>query len=87
MRIDDLNRAPLTQGTEKTDPAAQKRAAVKDAHSAAGADQADVSELAQSLAARDPDRIEQLRLEVQSGNYKMSADAVARAIIDAHLKE
>ena len=26
MRIDDLNRTPLTQGSEKTDQAAQKRA-------------------------------------------------------------
>ncbi|MBZ5611663.1 MAG: flagellar biosynthesis anti-sigma factor FlgM [Acidobacteriia bacterium] len=87
MRIDDLNRTPLTQGTEKTDPAEQKRASGKDGASVSGADHADVSELAQSLAARDPARLEQLRLEVQSGKYDVSAEAVAKAIIEAHLKE
>ena len=87
MRIDDLNRTPLTQGTEKTDVAEQKQAAEKDGSRAAGADQADVSSLAQALSARDPQRLEQLRLEVQSGKYNVSPDAVAKAIIDAHLKE
>jgi anti-sigma28 factor (negative regulator of flagellin synthesis) len=46
-----------------------------------------VSQLAQSLAAPDPGRIEQLRLEVQSGSYDVSAQAVAKALIDAHLSE
>ncbi len=87
MRIDDLNRTPLTQGTEKADPSAQKRAGVKDNASPGAPDQAEVSELAQTLAARDPDKIEQLRLEVQSGKYDVSAEAVAKAIIEAHLKE
>jgi len=87
MRIDDLNRTPLTQGTEKTDLAAQKQAAEKDGTPAAGADQADVSSLAQALSTRDPQRLEQLRLDVQSGKYNVSADAVAKAIIDAHTKD
>ena len=87
MRIDDLNRTPLTQGTEKTDLSAQKGAHGKNGATAGGADQVDVSELAQTLSARDPQRLEQLRLEVQSGKYDVSADAVAQAIIDAHLKE
>jgi flagellar biosynthesis anti-sigma factor FlgM len=87
MRIDDLNRTPLTQGTEKADPNAQKRAVGKDHASPGAPDRAEVSELAQSLAAHDPDRIEQLRLEVQSGKYEVSAEAVAKAIIAAHLKE
>lgn len=87
MRIDDLNRTPLTQETEKTDPSAQKRATGKDGSPALGADQADVSELAHALASPDPQRLEQLRLEVQSGKYNVSAEAVAKAIIDADLKE
>ncbi len=87
MRIDDLNRTPLTQETEKTDASAQKRATEKDGSPAAGADQADVSSLAHALAAGDPQRLEQLRLDVQSGKYNASAEAVAKAIIDAHLKE
>lgn len=86
MRIDDLNRTPVTQGAEKTDQAAEKRVLEKD-RGAAGADQADVSELARALAPRDPARMEQLRLEVQSGKYDASSEAIAKSIIDAHLQE
>jgi anti-sigma28 factor (negative regulator of flagellin synthesis) len=87
MRIDDLNRTPLAQGTEKTDQTAPKRTGEKDGAALAGTDQAQVSELAQSLASRDPQRLEQLRLDVQSGKYNVSAEAVANSIIDAHLKD
>ena len=87
MRIDDLNRTPASLGTEKTDPAAQKPGLEKDAKSVAASDQADISQLAHALSVRDPQRLEQLRLEVQSGNYSVSADAVANAIIQQHLKD
>jgi anti-sigma28 factor (negative regulator of flagellin synthesis) len=87
MRIDDLNRAPLTQSAEKADAAGQKRSLERDSAAARGTDQADVSQLAQALATRDPKRIEQLKLEVESGKYDVSAEAVAKAIIDAHLRE
>jgi anti-sigma28 factor (negative regulator of flagellin synthesis) len=87
MRIDDLNRTPVTAATEKPDAAAEKRALRNDSPAGAGVDQANVSELAQTLTARDPERLEQLRLDVQSGTYKVSAETVAEAIIDAHLKE
>ncbi|HYL77304.1 MAG TPA: hypothetical protein VEU96_24030 [Bryobacteraceae bacterium] len=87
MRIDDLNRTPLTQGAEKTDQAAQKRALEQRTTTADGVDQADVSELARGLSPKDPQRLEQLRLEVQSGKYDVSADAVAKAIIGDHLKD
>ena len=86
MRIDDLNRTPLAQGAEKTDPAAQKNSTEKAGSPGVGTDQADVSSLARALSSRDPQRLEQLRLEVQSGKYSVSAEAVAKAIIDAHLK-
>jgi len=87
MRIDDLNRTPLAQGAEQTEQTEQKRASQKDGPLAANADQADVSALAHALSSRDPQRLEQLRLEVESGKYSVSAEAVAKAIIDAHLKE
>jgi len=87
MRIDDLNRAPLTQSAEKSDAAGQKRAPEPDSAAARGSDKADVSQLAQALATRDPGRIEQLKLEVESGKYDVSAEAVAKAIIDSHLRE
>jgi len=85
MRIDDLSRIPLTQSAEKTDQAAEKRALEKGTI-ASSADQAEVSQLAKALAPRDPQRLEQLRLDVQTGKYDVSAEAVAKAIIDAHSK-
>jgi anti-sigma28 factor (negative regulator of flagellin synthesis) len=85
MRIDDLNRTPVTQGTEKSGQTSEQRPPENDA--VTGSDRAEVSHLAQSLAAADPGRIDQLQLDVQSGNYDVSAQAVANAVIDAHLKE
>jgi len=87
MRIDDLNRTPLAQGAEKPDPADPKRSLEKNPGATGGADQANVSELAHALAAPDPQRIEQLRLAVESGKYDVSADAVAKAIVEAHIRE
>jgi anti-sigma28 factor (negative regulator of flagellin synthesis) len=86
MRIDDLNRTPLTQGAEKTDQAAEKRALEKN-NISDSTDQAEVSQLARSLSSGDPVRLEQLRMQVQSGNYRVSAGALAESIIDAHFKE
>jgi len=87
MRIDDLNRTPLTQGADKTDQAAQKRALEQKTTTADGVDQAEVSELARGLSPKDPQRLEQLRLDVESGKYDVSAEAVAKAIIGEHLKD
>ena len=87
MRIDDLNRSPLAQEAGKTEQAADQRALEKNSKTARGADHADVSQLAQALSKTDPERIEQLRLEVQSGKYEVPADAVAKAIIDHHTRE
>jgi flagellar biosynthesis anti-sigma factor FlgM len=87
MRIDDLNRAPLTQETGKTEQAAEKRALEKDPKAARGTDQAEVSQMAQALSTGDPQRLEQLRLAVQSGKYEVPAEAVAKAIIDHHTRE
>ena len=87
MRIDDLNRSPLTQETAKTEQTAEKRALQKDSKAARGTDQADVSQLAQALSTNDPQRLEQLRLAVQSGKYEVPAEAVAKAIIDHHTRE
>ena len=86
MRIDDLNRTPLTLGTEKTDQAASERALEKDGVTES-TDQADVSQLAQKLSTSDPARIDQLRVQVQSGTYQVSSDALAKSIIGAHGKE
>jgi flagellar biosynthesis anti-sigma factor FlgM len=87
MRIDDLNRAPLTPETGKTDQAVDKRTLEKDPNAARGTDQAEVSQMAQALSTSDPQRLEQLRLAVQSGKYEVPAEAVAKAIIDHHTHE
>jgi anti-sigma28 factor (negative regulator of flagellin synthesis) len=89
MRIDDLNlnRTPITQGAEKTDQAAEKRALEKNSTVADGTDQAEVSQLAKALSAGDPARLEQLRLQVQSGTYNVTSGALAESIINAHFKE
>jgi anti-sigma28 factor (negative regulator of flagellin synthesis) len=95
MRIDDLNRTPGTQGTEQSGPTAPTRALGKDSPgkdasdqgAVTGTDQATVSDLAQSLAAPSSGHIEQLRLEVQSGSYDVSPQAVAGSLIEAHLKD
>ena len=84
MRIDALNRTSVQQGAEKSAPAAPQ---TLEKEADAGSDQAEISQLAQSLATPKADRVEQLRLEVQSGKYDVSAEAVAAAIIDSHLKE
>ena len=89
MRIDDLNRSSLTQGAGQSEQVGQQ-AKGKDAlqkDGAAGSDQVQVSHLAKSLAGPDPGRIEQLRLQVESGNYEVSAQALAKALINAHVKE
>jgi len=86
MRIDDLQRPPVAQGAEQTDPAAPKRAEGRSG-ATSGTDTVEVSELAQSLSLKDPQRLEQLRLAVQSGTYVVSASEVAQAIIDAHTVE
>jgi flagellar biosynthesis anti-sigma factor FlgM len=87
MRIDDLNRAPLTQDTGKTEHAVDKRSLEKDPKAARGTDQAEVSQLAQALSTSDPSRLEQLRMAVQSGKYEVPSEAVAKAIIDHHTRE
>jgi len=87
MRIDDLNRTPVTQNAEKTDQATQQRPDASGKDTVRGSDHADVSPLALALSTQNSSRIEQLRLEVQSGKYNVSADAVAKAIVDAHLTE
>jgi flagellar biosynthesis anti-sigma factor FlgM len=87
MRIDDLNRAPVAQETGKTEQTADQRALEKDSNTTRGSDQAEISQLAQTLSAGDPQRLEQLRLAVQSGKYEVSAEAVAKAIIDHHTGE
>jgi len=87
MRIDDLNRPPAPASAEKADAAVQQRPGGSGKDAISRSDQADVSPLARALSTQDPGRIDQLRLQVQSGTYGVSADVVASSIIDAHIAE
>jgi anti-sigma28 factor (negative regulator of flagellin synthesis) len=82
MRIDNLNRASVTRTAQRT-----PRDNPQENDAIAAPDQASVSQLARSLAPPDTARIEQLRLQVQSGNYEVPAQAIAGAIIDEHLQK
>jgi anti-sigma28 factor (negative regulator of flagellin synthesis) len=46
-----------------------------------------VAPLAQSPPMYAADRIEQLRMQVELGSYDVSADTIAQALIDAHIKD
>lgn len=85
-----------TQASDKSGAADKAQGPRKDSTDgssvggSAGADHADVSRLAQSLSGidpgrPDPSRLEQLRLQVESGSYEVSAQSVANALIEAHL--
>jgi anti-sigma28 factor (negative regulator of flagellin synthesis) len=85
MRIDALNRTPTPPDAEKPGPTAPQTSSDKEVDT--GSDQVEISQLTQSLATPVANRMEQLRLQIQSRNYDASAEAVAAAIIESHLKE
>jgi anti-sigma28 factor (negative regulator of flagellin synthesis) len=84
MRIDDLNGAPPAREAAKADavrPDGTRGHAPASRH--AETDAVAISDLATALAPSDA-RIEALRLQVERGEYKVSATDVARGIIDEH---
>lgn len=84
MRIDDLNRTSQTQEAAKVDAARPEGTRGNESASRnADSDAAEISGLATALAPSD-NRIEALRLQVERGEYEISASAVARGIIDEH---
>ena len=88
MRIDDLNRTPVTQA--RRSPGKHLNSTPQDNDAVVGSeqsDQAQVSHLAQSLAAPDPGESSSFSCKCSLGSYDVSAQAVANAVIDAHLKE
>ena len=84
MRIDDLNRPAQTPAPEPTERTGEQ--AKNEPASLRSSDQVDISQLAHSLSNADTARLEQLRLQVQTGAYRVQPDAVAHALIDEHLK-
>ena len=86
MRADDLNRTAVRRGAQQAKETSEKRASEKSGGlQAASGDQANVSSLARALSSRDAQKLEQLRLEVQSGN-NVPAGEIAN-IISSHLKD
>jgi len=94
MRIDDLNRSLQTQDAEKTGAVSNDRAKLSGTASRnSDSDAADISSLAANAldpagAASPIDgksaRVEQLRLQVERGEYHVSSDDLAASIIDQH---
>jgi len=81
MRIDDLNRSPQTVATEKANSGPTARSRESEVESADG-DNTKISSLAHALQPQDSQRLEQLRLEVQSGQHRVSGEKVAKAVLD-----
>ena len=87
MRADDLNRTAVRRGAQQAEETSEKRASEKSGGlRAASGDQANVSSLAHALSSRDAQKLEQLRLEVQSGN-NVPAGEIANSIISSYLKD
>ena len=84
MRIDDVNRAPQTPVTEKTKAEPANAIRESQAQSTDG-DNAEISSFAHALKPQDSQRLEQLSLDVQSGQYRVSGEKVAKAIVDEAL--
>ena len=84
MRIDDLSRSQQADVAKRPDQSGERSKTELTPNESP--DHADISHVADSLRATDPQRLEQLRLAVQKGTYKVSAEAVAKSIIDEHLK-
>ena len=84
MQIDDVNGATQAQVAAKTDavrPEGTRGGALASCN--ADSDAAAISHLATALAPSDT-RIEELRLQVERGEYKVSTSDVACDIIDEH---
>jgi anti-sigma28 factor (negative regulator of flagellin synthesis) len=81
MRIDDLNRSAQTLATEKATSVPSARGRESDVESADG-DNTEISSLAHALQPQDSQRLEQLRLDVQGGQYRVSGEKVAKAVLD-----
>lgn len=81
MRIDDLNRSPQAPATEKATSGPTARSRESQVGSVDG-DDTEISSLAHALQPQDSQRLEQLRLDVQSGQYRVAGEKVAKAVVD-----
>ena len=94
MSIDRVNIS--NQGIDRshgTQPNESTRAAGKDRHVPAGSDSvalssraAELNRLGNTIEQSRAERFNQVRAELESGNYQVSAEDVARKLIDSNLK-
>jgi len=82
MRVNNNNIPPISIGG----PDSGRRAERADGDKRAGADQIQLSTVAQSGAEAHTERLESLRMRVASGTYRPSADEVAGSMIDEMLR-
>jgi anti-sigma28 factor (negative regulator of flagellin synthesis) len=85
MRMDDVSRLPQSQTTERAQPTNSQHSPGQSSGDAIE-DHAEISSLAQALEGADRKRLDALRLQVESGEYTVSASELAGRIIDAHTK-
>ena len=96
MRIDNLNRSLHTPETEKTGAvqADWAKTGETSASAANSPDAASISQLASSAldpaasarsAKTDEARLEALRVQIERGEYNVSAEQIAASIIDQHI--
>ena len=90
MRIDDVNRLPESQATERAQQAGSHDKHHQNSINRSD-DHAELSALAQANAAgaqdgAEPKRLEALRLAVESGQYNVSSTELAAKIIDGHIR-
>jgi len=90
MRIDDVNLSSEARAAAKSEAigksdAVRPESVTGNANKSCegGTDAAAISDMANALAPSDA-RLEALRLQVERGEYKVSAKDVARRIIDDH---
>ena len=85
MRIDDLNRASQSHEASKTESIRPDHVKGGSSSSSAegGSDAASISDLANALTPDDA-RLQALRLQVERGEYRVSAQDIASGIIEDH---
>jgi anti-sigma28 factor (negative regulator of flagellin synthesis) len=84
MRIDDTSGINALPAAERTSGGPAK--ATNESPAVETSDRADVTPVAEQAQGASPQRLDALRAAVESGNYSVSANDLARSIVDSHLK-
>jgi anti-sigma28 factor (negative regulator of flagellin synthesis) len=86
MRIDDRSPTSQTQATTRTQADLKPGSKDNKAGAISGSpDEANISDVASALAAKNS-RVEELRMQIEKGEYHVSAKDLAASIIKQHLK-